>query len=203
MNGPLVQALLDSPDDDGKVWRLGTVTQVSPLLVKLGAATTGQPCRSAVEVGLAVNDFVVVLLNGPDRIVIARESVRTSNKKIAFVPPWSGTLGNGNFGGSYYSVDSDWCNVHIEQAWGTTTSHGAGAVQNWTLPIAPAVGGNSVCGSSYLLDSNVSGEYARHAMVDTSKVYVLSDGASTFVRGNAPFTFGNGDRIRIDVSYPI
>ena len=67
---PLVQALMDGPDDD-KAWRLGTVTQVSPLLVKLGASTSGQPCRSAIG-RLLVDDFVVVLVNGPDRVVVGR-----------------------------------------------------------------------------------------------------------------------------------
>ena len=97
MNDPLVQALLDTPDDDGKGWRLGTVTQVSPLLVKLGAATSGQPCRSAVEVGLRVGDFVVVLLNGPDRIVIGsttsiRSAARRSRNSAQSIPNGGETI---------------------------------------------------------------------------------------------------------------
>lgn len=77
MTDPLTQALLNAPAD-GSVWRLGTVTQVSPLLVQLGASTTGQPCRSSIDVPLAVGNFVVVLVNGADRVVVGSLTARSN-----------------------------------------------------------------------------------------------------------------------------
>ncbi len=49
----------------------GIVTQVSPLLVAVGADPTGRPAVSAVPFGLRVGDKVVVMVRGADRLVIA------------------------------------------------------------------------------------------------------------------------------------
>jgi hypothetical protein len=51
--------------------RYGVVTQVSPLLVQVGAATTAMPCKAVADYFPVLNDYVLVLVQGADRIVVA------------------------------------------------------------------------------------------------------------------------------------
>ncbi|MEP7114758.1 MAG: hypothetical protein ABI862_15935 [Ilumatobacteraceae bacterium] len=72
MIDPLVAAILtDTPTPD---WlQYGTVTQASPLQVRVGAATTGLPCRRLASYTTPVAaDFVAVLVVGADRVCLGK-----------------------------------------------------------------------------------------------------------------------------------
>ena len=127
MSDPLIQALMGAPDSASTdaVWRLGTVTQVSPLLVKVGAATTGQPCRNAIADVIAVNDFVVVLLNGPDRIAISRVSPSGSvawNSKVLFGGSATNVTSNGRY--RYLNAKT----IEVQVGWKCTGAPTAGSL---------------------------------------------------------------------------
>lgn len=70
----LARVLLGAPDqksvEPNAQLRYGTVTQVSPLLVKVGAASTGQPCNRVASYSPSLNDYVAVLVQGAERIVV-------------------------------------------------------------------------------------------------------------------------------------
>ena len=52
--------------------RQGRVTQASPLLVAIGAATIGTPCACDASYSPAFGDQVKVLVQGGDRFVIGK-----------------------------------------------------------------------------------------------------------------------------------
>lgn len=70
----LARVIMGAPDADSTdptcQLRYGVVTQASPLLVKVGAATVGQPCGRVSNYQAIVGDYVLVLVRGPDRVVI-------------------------------------------------------------------------------------------------------------------------------------
>lgn len=72
MTDPLAQAIMGQPDVGRRSpqLRYGTVTQVSPLLVKVGAASIGQPCNRVASYQPVLNDYVSVIVQGADRVVV-------------------------------------------------------------------------------------------------------------------------------------
>lgn len=83
----LGSALAPGPSS-GPAMRLGIVTQASPLLVRVGAAATATPAAALGSYALAVNDVVVLLEQGADRVVLG--SAATSQPWIALTmsSPW-------------------------------------------------------------------------------------------------------------------
>lgn len=68
----LASALLGIPQATNQNLQLrqGVVTQVSPLLVRVGAATTAQPCNALAGYSARVGDVVSVLVVDGDRLVL-------------------------------------------------------------------------------------------------------------------------------------
>jgi hypothetical protein len=59
------------PASDGpRMLQYGVVTQASPLLVRVGAATTGVAARRLASYTPTLSDFVAVLVSGADRLVL-------------------------------------------------------------------------------------------------------------------------------------
>lgn len=67
----LVAVLLDTPDP-GSGLCYGIVTQASPLLVRVGAATTATACRRLATYTPTLADFVAVYVQGADRLVLGK-----------------------------------------------------------------------------------------------------------------------------------
>lgn len=72
----LADVLIGSPDDASRVptLRQGVVTQASPLLVRVGSATTATPARALGSSALHVGDTVSVLVVEGDRLVLGSTS---------------------------------------------------------------------------------------------------------------------------------
>jgi hypothetical protein len=83
----LGSVLIGQPDDDARTpqWRQGVVTQASPLLVRVGAATTATPCKALMPA--AVGDVVSVLVIGGDRLVLG--PVATAWTQLPLVNGWT------------------------------------------------------------------------------------------------------------------
>lgn len=54
--------------------RQGVVTQVSPLLVRIGDSLVGTPCTPNAGYSAALNDRVTVFVQGGDRVVAWRNA---------------------------------------------------------------------------------------------------------------------------------
>lgn len=63
-------AVLATATGEGAVLRQGTVTQASPLLVRVGAATTAVPATALATYAPVVDDVVSVLEQDGDRLVL-------------------------------------------------------------------------------------------------------------------------------------
>ena len=84
----LASVLIGDPHDDDRVpqMRQGVVTQVSPLLVRVGAATTATPCSALTSYAPRnAGDVVSVMVLGGDRLVLGLAG--------APIPPGSGPQG--------------------------------------------------------------------------------------------------------------
>lgn len=79
--------------------RFGTVTQVSPLLVQVGAALSGQPCNKLGSYSPVVGDYVMVAVMGADRMVVGSMTAGVHNGVSGSRPT------AGNFVGDTY-IDS-------------------------------------------------------------------------------------------------
>lgn len=67
----LAARLLDlASDSEPLLLTYGIVTQASPLLVQVGAATSGLACKKSANYTPVVADFVAVLQQGADRLVL-------------------------------------------------------------------------------------------------------------------------------------
>lgn len=68
----LASVVIGNPDDDARIpqWREGVVTQVSPLLVRVGSATTAKPCNALASYLPRLGDAVSVLVLSGDRLVL-------------------------------------------------------------------------------------------------------------------------------------
>jgi len=88
----LARAIMGPPDaastDPNCRLSYGTVTQVSPLLVKVGAATVGQPCSKVSGYTPVLADYVMVLVNGADRVALG------SMARNSGAPAGTGTNGD-------------------------------------------------------------------------------------------------------------
>lgn len=67
----VAKMLRQTPESEGP-HRLGVVTQVSPLLVRVGYATTATPARKLASYTPVVTDSVIVLVSGADRVVLGK-----------------------------------------------------------------------------------------------------------------------------------
>jgi hypothetical protein len=68
----LADILMGDPSDTSRIpdWRQGVITQVSPLLVRVGSATTAKPCSALASYVPSVGDVVSVLVISGDRLVL-------------------------------------------------------------------------------------------------------------------------------------
>lgn len=91
VRGRAATVLLGQPDDGARTPQLrsGVVTQVSPLLVRVGSATTAQPCAALGSYSPAVGDAVQVLVLEGDRIVLGCATQRRPATQVG--TPASGT----------------------------------------------------------------------------------------------------------------
>lgn len=65
-----VDVLLANPTSDSARLATGVVTQASPLLVQVGGATVGTPASCLASYTPVLDDFVVLLVQGADRVVL-------------------------------------------------------------------------------------------------------------------------------------
>lgn len=86
MTDPLIEALSDANDTSQSPngLRYGTVTQVNPLMVRVGAASTPVQCRCLASFIPVVGRFVAVWISGADRLVMGE--VSTTGGPFASVP---------------------------------------------------------------------------------------------------------------------
>lgn len=130
-----------------------------------------------------------------------------------YTPSWTGSstnpaIVNGSLIGRY-SVAGKMCHINIMMTAGGSTTFGSGT-WGFSLPIPVANVSYQFMGHAHCRDSGTA-NYERNAIVQ----YSVSSGSVTlFVGGNdasnnnnihstAPFTWGNGDSLAIDVSYEI
>lgn len=88
----LTAVIIGNPDDDARIpqWREGVVTQVSPLLVRVGSAVTSKPCNALASYAPRVGDAVSVLVLSGDRLVLG--TVATTAQvwtALPLVSPWA------------------------------------------------------------------------------------------------------------------
>lgn len=74
--------------ESGPMLRLGVVTQVFPLLVKVGAATTSTPARALSTYLPVVDQVVNVLEQGSDRLVLGAANTGGGWTTLGLASPW-------------------------------------------------------------------------------------------------------------------
>lgn len=125
----------------------------------------------------------------------------------AYTPTCSWTVGNGTLTGRYRSVGKT-VDVSIRFALGTTST--PSSIVTFTLPVpvrgTPATGEPIGVGNAWLWDNNVAGNfYAVPVQTGSANTIRLNipngTTAASTVSASVPFTWVNGDIIRVDLSY--
>lgn len=70
MPSRVAQVLRRGPSSADAPFRIGTVTSTSPFLVLVGSAETAQPCSHLTSYTPVLDDVVVVLVSGGNRVVL-------------------------------------------------------------------------------------------------------------------------------------
>lgn len=128
----------------------------------------------------------------------------------SYTPTWSASsspaIGNGTLTGRYIQVGKT-VNGYINLAAGSTTTFGSG-LWAFTLPITASsnMSTNITIGTAAVTDTGVQQYMGLVFMATTTTVSLYySDtsgaGRATGVGSTTPFTFGNGDTVRLTFSY--
>lgn len=120
---------------------------------------------------------------------------------VAYTPAWVGTvnptLGNGTLAGRYKRIGKTVL-YRIRLTIGSTTTIGSGAYR-FSLPTAQNAdyGTWTPIGTAWLFDTSAPSNLMRHVVGHDTLGCFLTDDAGTQVAHNAPFTWANGDQLRI------
>jgi hypothetical protein len=173
----------------------GTITDLTPYLVRETGDTTLDVGRSAAGTGDDVADYT------PASISADIATRAAFGKRISYTPTWSGTLGNGTLTGSY-QILGDWVRVWIALTRGSTTSHGA-SIQTFSIPAGLTNAATEGCwlGGVRLIDTGVA-NYGRGVFKSGSNVVMMSENG-TFVTNTVPWTMGNTDQELLQFEFPI
>lgn len=193
----LADALFDREPASNLVLRDGIVAAVSPLTITVPPSTVASPAAALDPSALAVGDFVQVLVQGANRLVVSRVAAT----RRTYTP----TASNAGFTAvtltvnhaSYY-IASGFCHVTVSV---TVASNSAGTgTIIISLPVA-ATSSNIVVGTIRIDDAN-GADFAGVAFIPTGV-----DGlALTCLADNTAvptFQLATGDTIRFSASYPI
>jgi len=185
-------------------WTWATVTQASPLRIKVDGDTTPLDATTGDLVGsLAVDDRVRVHLHADGIIVTGLQGGGALGAWRSYSPAWTGTttspaIGNGTLFGQYTQIGE----TVIAEIWlviGSTTSLGSGYWEI-TLPVAAddALGAR---GAGYLIDWSDSGASPRpisaYAIAPDRVRFVTPSGFLT----QTTISWAASDRLAVTLTY--
>jgi hypothetical protein len=148
-----------------------------------------------------VNDFADVR-----RALAAIDERLAPSRWMPYTPAWTAAvtdpaIGDGFLEG-YFTRTHDLCMLSVEMTAGPTTSFGSG-VWFFGLP-APARTPVAVFGSGYLLGATLYLCVPHVSVVDGGrKLRIVTDGPGFNVGPTVPFTWAQGDQLKITLAYPV
>lgn len=137
------------------------------------------------------------------RAVSASNSNTVDNKLTAFTPTWVGgspTIGNGTLAGNW-ARQGDMVDVTIMIQPGSTTTFGAGA---YTLSLPFTCAGTDITlGVAYAFEGGVANHIGIcYVAAGASVANVIFNSPGISWGAAAPWTFKNGDTVRLSIRYP-
>jgi hypothetical protein len=160
----------------------GIVTQASPLLVRVGTATTATPAVPLREYSPRTGDYVAVLQQGRDRLVIGAVG---GSGWTDWTPSYTGiTIGNGSSVGRYKVLDGDTCMAEFQFIFGSTS--GIGATNTVVLPVEAIPLNEPFESGLYLPMGEMTIRDANVTNYDGTLTYQSTTGALMRYRANSP-----------------
>ena len=126
-------------------------------------------------------------------------------RTVTYTPAWTGAgtpaIGDGTLNGAYVRRGEQ-CRVNIQVTMGSTTTYGSGA---WSFSVPYTAARGSV-GSVYMEDATGPSVYVGTAYIQNGASTLriaTADSSSAYAKFDTPFTWANGDKIRIEIEFPI
>lgn len=206
----LASVIIGNPDDSARTpqWREGVVTQVSPLLVRVGSATTAQPCVGLSSYLPRVGDAVSVLVLSGDRLALGTSSAAPSGGQTALgVVAYGAPLANPvavPLGGTPFTaltstitvattLNRRYRAVFAARAFQTVGANGPSVLRAAFFPSAAAL----AAGTPGLADHFFQGNLP-YGSVNLTIVFNGSGGTNTYIAGGNGFAWQAG-ATRFDV----